>query len=265
MHQYKKYRVLILGLPTVFFYNDGVFDEYDYWAGTVSLVVFALAEIVLFAWVFGITKGWDQINAGADISLPKIYKPILKYITPTILIIVFLGALITPKGNDWEKALTEKWELDNGSILAKLTNSDIVVNKEFFSDHKEYDQPGGIVDTIIHDEEKKVHILKVKDKVRFYRNEQGEAKEAKKEAILSNLGKNYVFFDSVAVCREYKIKWENKIVVEKGDELKLGSTIATGKFTNKSLYITIGRLLLLGLFVFICILVYRAGRKKTTT
>jgi len=257
--------VLILGLPTVFFYNDGVFDEYDYWAGTVSLVVFALAEIVLFAWVFGITKGWDQINAGADISLPKIYKPILKYITPTILIIVFLGALITPKGNDWEKALTEKWELDNGSILAKLTNSDIVVNKEFFSDHKEYDQPGGIVDTIIHDEEKKVHILKVKDKVRFYRNEQGEAKEAKKEAILSNLGKNYVFFDSVAVCREYKIKWENKIVVEKGDELKLGSTIATGKFTNKSLYITIGRLLLLGLFVFICLLVYRAGRKKTTT
>ncbi|MDC1194123.1 sodium-dependent transporter [Crocinitomicaceae bacterium] len=257
--------VLILGLPTVFFYNEGVFDEYDYWAGTVSLVVFALAEIVLFAWVFGITKGWDQINAGADISLPKIYKPILKYITPTILIIVFLGALITPKGNDWEKALTEKWELDNGSILAKLTNSDIVVNKEFFSNHKEYDQPGGIVDTIIHDEEKKVHILKVKDKVRFYRNEQGEAKEAKKEAILSNLGKNYVFFDSVAVCREYKIKWKNKIVVKKGDELKLGSTIATGKFTNKSLYITIGRLLLLGLFIFICILVYRAGRKKTTT
>lgn len=257
--------VLILGLPTVFFYNEGVFDEYDYWAGTVSLVVFALAEIVLFAWVFGITKGWDQINAGADISLPKIYKPILKYITPTILIIVFLGALITPKGNDWKKALTEKWELDNGSILAKLTNSDIVVNKEFFSNHKEYDQPGGIVDTIIHDEEKKVHILKVKDKVRFYRNEQGEAKEAKKEAILSNLGKNYVFFDSVAVCREYKIKWKNKIVVKKGDELKLGSTIATGKFTNKSLYITIGRLLLLGLFIFICILVYRAGRKKTTT
>jgi SNF family Na+-dependent transporter len=35
--------VLILGLPTVLFFNEGVFDEYDYWAGTVSLVVFALA------------------------------------------------------------------------------------------------------------------------------------------------------------------------------------------------------------------------------
>ncbi len=255
--------VLILGLPTVFFYNQGVFGEYDYWAGTVSLVVFALAEIVLFAWVFGINKGWEQINSGGDITIPKIYKPILKYITPTILIVVFLGALITPKDNDWEKAITEKWELDNGSILAKITNSDIVVNKDWFSDHKEYDQPGGIVDTVIHDSEKKVHILKVKDTVRFYRNEQGLAKEAKKEKILKNIGKDYVFFDSVAVCREYKIKWKNTIVVKEGDELKLGSTIATGKFTNNSMYITIGRLLLLGLFAFICFLVYRAGRKKS--
>lgn len=40
--------VLILGLPTIFFFNDGVFDEYDYWAGTVSLVVFALLESILF-------------------------------------------------------------------------------------------------------------------------------------------------------------------------------------------------------------------------
>ncbi|PKO96944.1 MAG: sodium:calcium symporter, partial [Bacteroidetes bacterium HGW-Bacteroidetes-9] len=26
--------VMILGLPTIFFFNQGVFDEYDYWAGT---------------------------------------------------------------------------------------------------------------------------------------------------------------------------------------------------------------------------------------
>jgi hypothetical protein len=30
--------ILVLGLPTLFF-KEGVFDEYDYWAGTVSLVV----------------------------------------------------------------------------------------------------------------------------------------------------------------------------------------------------------------------------------
>jgi SNF family Na+-dependent transporter len=28
--------ILVLGLPTVIFFKEGVFDEYDYWAGTFS-------------------------------------------------------------------------------------------------------------------------------------------------------------------------------------------------------------------------------------
>jgi len=253
---------LMLGLPTVFFYKEGVFDEYDYWAGTVSLVVFALCEIILFAWVFGIDKGWAEINKGGDVRLPKIYKPILKYVTPVILLAVFLGALVTPKNNDWQKAFSEGWELDNGSILAKITNSDIVVNKEFFSNHKEFDKKHGIVDSIEHDEENQVHRLIIKDSVRFYKNTFGQIKEAKKEAMLQSVNKDYIFFDSLAVSRTYDFKWDNKIVVRPGQELKLGDVVATGNFKNKSLYISIGRFLLLGLFIFICILVYRAGLKK---
>lgn len=120
--------VLILGLPTVFFFQYGVFDEYDYWAGTVSLVVFALAETILFAWVFGMTKGWNEINQGGDIRVPSIYKYIIKFVTPVMLIIVFLGALITPKGNDWLAAFNSLgsgngWPLDNGSIIKYVSNS----------------------------------------------------------------------------------------------------------------------------------------------
>jgi hypothetical protein len=33
------------------FFKEGVFDEYD-WAGTVSLVVFAMFETILFSWIF---------------------------------------------------------------------------------------------------------------------------------------------------------------------------------------------------------------------
>jgi NSS family neurotransmitter:Na+ symporter len=62
--------VFLLGLPTVLFFNYGVFDEYDYWAGTVSLVIFALLEIILFAWVFGMDKGWKKLLDGADIKVP---------------------------------------------------------------------------------------------------------------------------------------------------------------------------------------------------
>lgn len=85
--------VFLLGLPTVLFFTHGVFDEYDYWAGTVSLVVFALAEIILFAWVFGMDKGWKEINMGADIKVPPVFRFIIQFITPLILGWVFIASL----------------------------------------------------------------------------------------------------------------------------------------------------------------------------
>ncbi len=120
--------VLLLGLPTVLFFNQGVFDEYDYWAGTVSLVVFALAETILFSWIFGMEKGWKEINAGADIRVPTIYRFIIKYITPALLLFVFLGSLFTPLGNDWAGGFSQLfagngWVLDNNSIVKQITNA----------------------------------------------------------------------------------------------------------------------------------------------
>jgi hypothetical protein len=85
--------IFVFGLPTVVFFNYGVFDEYDYWAGTVSLVVFALFEIILFAWVFGMKKGWHEITLGADIKVPIIFRFIIQFVTPLILALVFLGSL----------------------------------------------------------------------------------------------------------------------------------------------------------------------------
>jgi NSS family neurotransmitter:Na+ symporter len=113
--------VLLLGLPTVFFFHLGVFDEYDYWAGTVSLVVFAMLEVIVFSWIFGVEKGWEQIKMGADIKVPLIYKPIIQFVTPIMLIIVFLGAMFTPLGNDWAAAFTDGFVLDNSSIIKQIT------------------------------------------------------------------------------------------------------------------------------------------------
>jgi SNF family Na+-dependent transporter len=122
--------VLILGLPTVLFFNYGVFDEYDYWVGTVALVVFALAETILFSWIFGLKRGWKEITDGADIKVPSVYKFIIKWITPFLLIYVFLGSLITPANGDWGTAFQQlsselNWPLDNNAIVAKIMNKDI--------------------------------------------------------------------------------------------------------------------------------------------
>ncbi|GMQ23919.1 sodium-dependent transporter [Algoriphagus sp. oki45] len=126
---------LIMGIPTVLFYSYGYFDEYDYWAGTVSLVIFALLETILFSWVFGIDRGWNELNRGADIELPLFFKWVMKYLTPILLLLVFAGALFTPENNDWSGAFQqlikgEGWTLDSESLLAKLSFKDIYLEME---------------------------------------------------------------------------------------------------------------------------------------
>jgi len=123
--------IFILGLPTVLFFNHGVFDEYDYWTGTVSLFVFAMLECIMFSWIFGLKKGWPEFNRGAELKIPRIYKYITKFITPVLLILVFLGALFTPKGNNWISAfqqlsLGNGWLLDNGSIIKQISNASLI-------------------------------------------------------------------------------------------------------------------------------------------
>lgn len=119
---------LIVGLPTVIFYQQGVFDEYDYWGGTVGLVTFALFETIMFSWIFGIDKGWREINLGADIKIPLVYKFIIKYITPLMLLLVFIGAIFTPQGNNWGGNFSSLfngngWVLDNTSIIKQITHA----------------------------------------------------------------------------------------------------------------------------------------------
>ena len=53
-------------------------------------MVFATIETILFAWVFGIEKAWDEIHRGANMRVPRIYKFIIKYVTPLFLFIILL-------------------------------------------------------------------------------------------------------------------------------------------------------------------------------
>jgi neurotransmitter:Na+ symporter, NSS family len=77
--------VFALGIPAILFYNEGVFIEFDDWAGTYALVIFAFVELILFAWVFGMERGWEEITRGAEIKVPLFFKYTIKYITPLFL------------------------------------------------------------------------------------------------------------------------------------------------------------------------------------
>jgi SNF family Na+-dependent transporter len=81
----------ILIQPTIFFLGRGVVKELDFWGGTFCLVVFATVETILFGWVLGIEKAWEEIHRGSQMRVPKIYKFIIKYITPLFLITVLIS------------------------------------------------------------------------------------------------------------------------------------------------------------------------------
>ena len=74
----------------VFFLQYGYLNELDYWAGTFGLVVFALIESILFMWVFGAEKAWQEMNEGGDIKIPRFFFYIMKFITPALLSIIMI-------------------------------------------------------------------------------------------------------------------------------------------------------------------------------
>ncbi len=222
--------IFLMGMPTVIFFNEGVFDEYDYWAGTVSLVVFALFEAILFAWVFGIDKGWKELNKGAEIKVPYVYKFIIKYITPLLLAIVFIGATIRPENDDWSKLSFSGWELHNESIIGQLIHKGIKYNNTYFSDYFK-SEVDGVVDSVYH--------FKGRDYILIsYIDEKG---------LTHTVSYNYS---------------GNELTVNLGQIVNAGDIIFKGFVINRIFYIDMARLLLLTMFISISVLVYIAAKKR---
>lgn len=87
----------ILCQPVIFFLGRGVVNELDFWGGTFCLVLFATIETILFTWVFGMDKAWKEMHHGAMMDVPRIYRFIIKYVTPLFLLAI-LGAWLYQEG-----------------------------------------------------------------------------------------------------------------------------------------------------------------------
>ncbi|MGH7885122.1 MAG: hypothetical protein ACRENO_05440 [Thermodesulfobacteriota bacterium] len=117
-------------MPVIFVTQ--VLDEWDFWAGTIGVVIFGLVEIIMFMWVFGSEKAWKEINRSNLLKIPKIFYYIMKYITPLFLIIVICwwGYEFLP--SNLEKASWNIWFARIYLIILFIVLTIMV----FFSDHK---------------------------------------------------------------------------------------------------------------------------------
>ena len=78
----------------IFGLGAGVVDELDFWGGTFCLVLFGAVETILFGWVFGMDRAWTELHEGSDITIPRFYRWIIKYVTPVFLLVILAVYLI---------------------------------------------------------------------------------------------------------------------------------------------------------------------------
>lgn len=94
----------------IFFNGYGALDEMDFWGGTFCVVLFAMIEVILFAWVFGMDRAWSELHSGSDIRIPRIYRFIIKYITPAFLILILVSWFVQ---DGWPTLLLERTPREN--------------------------------------------------------------------------------------------------------------------------------------------------------
>ena len=136
-----------LGFVCVWLYPGGAFDEFDFWTGTFSLVVFALGEAFIFAYVFGIDRGWEEITRGADMKVPGFFRHVIKYVTPLFILAIFAASLVKPAG-EWGVALSSLfsgggWPLAPDSVIGKVLHVGV--------DYKWFDAEGHGTPALVQD------------------------------------------------------------------------------------------------------------------
>lgn len=93
----RKVSVGILGLLTTFgtgfvIYFSGdlkALDTLDFWVGTFLIFVLATVQIIIFGWFWGIDRGFEELQRGAAIQVPRIFRPIIKWVCPGFLLGIF--------------------------------------------------------------------------------------------------------------------------------------------------------------------------------
>jgi len=85
--------VIVCGIGsflTMYFSKGGVFlGTLDNWVGTLLLFVLAMGQFIMFSWIFGTRRGLAEAHRGAQLRIPGFYRPIIKWVSPIYLLVIF--------------------------------------------------------------------------------------------------------------------------------------------------------------------------------
>jgi SNF family Na+-dependent transporter len=78
------------GLTAYFSHNVIALDHTDFWCNLLMIVA-ATGMVIMFGWIVGAQRGVDEMNRGADFKVPPFMAFMIRYVTPTFLIVILVA------------------------------------------------------------------------------------------------------------------------------------------------------------------------------
>ncbi|GIW71774.1 MAG: symporter [Planctomycetota bacterium] len=95
------------GFVVYFSKNAVALDTIDFWVGSVCIYIVATIQVFLFAWVMGTERGYEELNRGAEIRIPRFVMFVIKYISPLYLLAIF-AAWVYQNAGSYARRIAEE-------------------------------------------------------------------------------------------------------------------------------------------------------------
>jgi len=83
--------ITFIGAGLIMYFSENVqaLDFTDFWC-EFMMILAALGQVTIFGWVLGAARGVEETNRGADFKLPRFMPYVIRYVTPTFLLVVLI-------------------------------------------------------------------------------------------------------------------------------------------------------------------------------
>ena len=88
--------LVIIGSGWVSYFSKDLkaMDTMDFWVGNVGVFLQGTIVVVLFGWLVGSGKSWQELHYGASFPVPGFFRKMMRFVTPLYLLSIFILFLL---------------------------------------------------------------------------------------------------------------------------------------------------------------------------
>ena len=94
-------------LVVYFSRNLTALDVMDFWVGQVMIFTLGTITVIVFGWVMGVDRALEEAHRGAEMRIPRVFRFVIKYVSPAYLLAIFVGFLWQNVGDYARKVLAD--------------------------------------------------------------------------------------------------------------------------------------------------------------